>query len=60
MDFLSLTKKLGKNVDKNLNSKYSKFLLAVHLKLLDHTKQCSIDIFYLLQKEQFNGSRSNW
>ena len=36
----------GKNISKNLSSKYSQ-------KLLDHAKQSATDALKLLQKEQF-------
>ena len=36
-------KKIGKNISKNLNGKYSAGMLAVHQKLLNDTKKFAAD-----------------
>ena len=39
----NMGKKIGKNISKNLNGKYSAGMLAVHQKLLNHTKKFAAD-----------------
>ena len=45
-----MVKKIGKNISKNLSSKYIPGRLAVRQKLLDHVKQSETDAFKTASK----------
>ena len=47
----NMDKKIGKNISKNLSSKYIPGRLAVRQKLLDHAKQSETDAFKTASKK---------
>ena len=57
----NMRKKIGKNISKNLSSKYIPGRLAVRQKLLDHAKQSETDAFKTAWKKAIQKtSRGNW
>ena len=46
----NIGKNFGKNISKNLSLKYRTVMLAMHQKLLGHTKQSATDAFKIASK----------